>query len=310
MAFIYHQVFCDESGKYHNPNDPLIAFSGLCITPDRLGPFDREWRALLRAYEIDSLHMERATRLIENCGYRLHSHQTVEERTELLLPFADCINKHFEVGFIQAWSLKGFNSIPNEARKHLGGSSDPYFLAFVRGLQEVSHSMGEDDRISLICDDDVDTALDCYTHYRKVGQADHTIAKKTVAISFANDKHFPALQAADMAAFLTKHEAGFRYEQIPNMWEVLYDRLVTEPEPPYGIMRWRGNFADEELLVKMANQMAELAEQKKHEKQQARNIGIRRVRQNDASVDERATQRDTGGTGEGKGSKDAKKAGD
>jgi hypothetical protein len=276
MAFIYHQVFCDESGKYHNPADPLIAFSGLCITPDRLSAFDNEWRTLLRSYEIDSLHMERVTRLVEDHGYRFRKGQTAAERTELLFPFADCINKHFEIGFIQAWSLRGFNSIPNDARKLLGGSSDPYFLAFIRGLQEVADGMGEDDRISIICDDDVNTALDCYTHYRRIGEADWTIQRKTVAISFANDKHFPALQAADVAAFLTKHEAGWRYEKVPNTWERLFDRLVTVPEPPYGIMRWKGNFADEEQLVKMAIEMGDLAERRKIEKETAREIGIRR----------------------------------
>ena len=135
MAIVYYQIFCDESGKYDN--DPLIAFSGVCATADHLCSFDSQWRSLLRSYELDSLHMKQASRLAEDVGYRLRRGQTIEERTEALLPFADCINKHLEMGFIQAWDVKGFNHLSLETKKSLGGSNDPYFLAFVRGLAAV-----------------------------------------------------------------------------------------------------------------------------------------------------------------------------
>ena len=195
MAIVYYQIFCDESGKYQK--EPIVAFSGVCVTSDRLGAFDSAWRSLLTSYGLDSLHMERATRLVEGHGYRLRAGQTVEERTEFLIPFSDCINKYLEIGFIQAWDIRGFNYLSSAAKKALGGSHDPYFLAFVRGLAAIVDHIGEDDRVSIICDDDPYTAWDCYNHYRSVGKADWRIQKKAVALSFANDKHFPALQAAD-----------------------------------------------------------------------------------------------------------------
>ena len=266
MAFIYHQIFCDESGKYEQ--DPLIAFSGVSVTADRLAAFDSEWRSLLRSYELPDLHMARVSRLVENHGYRFAVGQTIEERAELLFPFADCINKHLEAGFIQAWSVPGYNSLSTAARNALGGSNDPYFMAFIRGLLAVVDWCSDDDRLSIICDDDVTTAWDCYVHYRSVGKAAPEIQKKAVSIAFANDKHFPALQAADMVAFLARQQANEAFYGKVNTWKTLYSRLLTEPSPPYGIMRWFVMYADEALLVDMANDMNAIREKRKLEKEQ------------------------------------------
>jgi hypothetical protein len=258
MAFTYHQVFCDESGKHQN--DPVIAFCSVVSTEDRLSAFDSDWRSLLRSYEMDYLHMAQASRRAENVGYRMKKEDTIEERTELLIPFADCINKHLEIGLIQAWHVRGFNRLSTAVMKTLGGQRDPYFLAFIRGLTELVHRIGEDDRISIIFDDDRDTAWDCYNHFRAIGEADPEVQKKAVSISFANDRHFPALQAADMVSFLARKEADERFNQVTNIWGSLYGRLTTEPQPQYGIMRWLELYADEENLVKLAREA-----QKKYE---------------------------------------------
>ena len=140
MAFVYHQVFADESGKYES--DPLIAFCAVTATAERLGPFDVAWRTLLRAYELDALHMARVSRLIETHGCYLRAGQTVDERSEALFPFVDLIAKHLERGIIQAWDVRGFNHLTSAVMRALGGSKDPYFLAFVRGLTHLSDYLG------------------------------------------------------------------------------------------------------------------------------------------------------------------------
>jgi hypothetical protein len=101
-----------------------------------------------------------------------------------------------------------------------------------------------------------------------VGTADGRIQKKAISLTCANDKHFPALQAADMLAFLTRHEANERFYKQPNTWATLFDRLTTEPEPGYGIMRWFRVFAAEEELLKFAIEMQQRVEQEKIEKAQ------------------------------------------
>ena len=286
--------------------DPLIAFSAVSATVDRLASFDSAWRALLRSYELDSLHMERASRLVENVGYRFRKGDTVEERTEALVPFADCINQHLEMGVIQAWDVRGYNKLSAAVLKALGGTNDPFFLAFIRGLLAVEERTGDDDRISIICDDDPTTAWDCYVHFRALGKAAVSVAKKAVSLSFANDKHFPALQAADMVAFLTRHEANEQFNGVPNMWRELYDRLTTEPEPPWGLMRWFRMYADEQKLVDFARESKAQAEKELREREEKRKR-IRKFRSDDAATNGGPAQRDKGGPGRGKNSEEENK---
>lgn len=300
MAFIYHQVFADESGKFEQ--DPLIAFCAVTATPDHLASFDAAWRTLLRAYEIDSLHMKQASRLREDCGFRMRKEQTLDERTDALIPFADLINKHLEMGVIQAWDVRGFNHLSYKVLQTLGGSNDPYFLAFVRGLAHIADVAGEDARISIICDDDPATAWDLYVHYRSLGKADFNIQRKAISLSFANDKHFPALQAADMLAFLTKHEAAEQFNGVANIWRRLFDRVTTEPRPPYGTMRWFKMFADEDTLVEFAREAREEAERAIREREENKSR-VLKVRPSDGDNPSRKSEGSERSDGSGEANK-------
>ena len=306
MAFVYHHVFCDESGKYQS--DPLIAFCAVTATDERLERFDKEWRELLRNYEITALHMAQHSRLMESDGYRFKKGDTLEERTMALFPFADLINKHLETGVIQAWDVRGFNHLSRAVLENLGGSNDPYFLALIRGLEEIADKTGDDDRINIIFDDDPFTAWDCYVHYRSLANASPKAAKKAVSLSFANDKHFPALQAADMVAFLTRFEANEKFNRVPNIWRTLYDRLKTEPLPPYGLMRWTEMFADEQLLVDFARENEAVAKEQLRLRQENRDR-IRKVQRDNAKTNPGSTQPDKGKVRGGKGGKKKKAEG-
>jgi hypothetical protein len=47
------------------------------------------------------------------------SDQSFDERIDALLPFADCINDHLEIGLGQAWDVKGYANLSMEAKKNL-----------------------------------------------------------------------------------------------------------------------------------------------------------------------------------------------
>src|SRR6266567_3312717 len=190
MAVIY--AYFDESGK--KGDHPVVTFSGLCATESKLQQFDSAWRVLLRQYELPFFHMVRVWRASVSLSKKLPA-QTVDERIEALKPFADCINEHLELGLIQALDVKGFNAMSKNARAKLGNTTDPYYVAFARALLELADYAQEGDLINLVCDDDAETAWDCYRHYRGIRRAHEKVRRKTIALSFADDKHFPALQA-------------------------------------------------------------------------------------------------------------------
>jgi len=252
MAILY--AYFDESGK--KGDHPVVTFTGVCLSQSRLQAFDDAWNELLRRYGIKSLHMARASRLKEAHGPLMLRHQSVDERIDALIPFSDCINAHFEIGLLQALDIKGFNSLTAEAKKGLGSPDDPYYLAFTRGLLEITEYVQDSDKISLVCDDDIQTAWDCYRHYRGIRRVHTGIDSKVVAISFADDECFPALQAADMVAFLSRLEAKRRFYDDYNMYLRLFNHTFKQRGVNY--IEWRMMFADEEKLRDLGKAMGSI----------------------------------------------------
>lgn len=272
MAII-HGYF-DESGK--QADHPVVTFTGVCVSQSRLKEFDDAWNVLLRQYGLKALHMAKASRLPENNGPLMPRHQTFDQRIDLLLPFAECMRKHLEMGLIQAYDVRGFKSISPAAKVGIGDPSDPYYLAFLRGLVEFVDYIHDDDRIALICDDDEATALGCYSHYRGVRRAYEPVRRKLVSLSFANDEYFPALQAADMLAFLSRLEAKKMFYSDYNPFRRLFYELTKSSNP--GEAQWFALFAPEEKLVDLGAALARLGIKKpkkkvtKHQKRLARSV--------------------------------------
>lgn len=252
MAFLY--AYFDESGK--KGDHPVVTFTGVCISQARLQGFDDAWNALLHQYGLQSLHMAKASRLNEHNGPKMPRHQSVDGRTDALSPFADCINEHFEIGLMQALDVKGFNSLTDAAKKGLGSPDDPYYLAFARGLLEIVNYVHENDRVCLICDDDAETAWPCYSHYRAIRRVEPEVRRKTASLSFADDEYFPALQAADMVAFLSRLEAKRRFYDDYYMYVKLFNHTVKQRGG--NRTTWKMMFADEEKLKDLGESMGRI----------------------------------------------------
>jgi hypothetical protein len=156
------------------------------------------------------------------------------------------MNRHMELGLIQAWDVKGFFALDETVRKSLGDVNDPYYLAFVRGLTELADYVHGDDRIALVCDDDESTAWQCYEHYRGVKRALPDIRKKAVSLAFANSHTFPALQAADMIAYLARMEAKSRFYGDRYDLRELFEYITAKQDP--GKMMWKEMFANEKTI--------------------------------------------------------------
>ncbi|MGB7496317.1 MAG: DUF3800 domain-containing protein [Candidatus Acidiferrum sp.] len=233
------QAFFDESGK--QSDHPLIAVCCVCAPLAKIENFNDNWNRLLRKYGVPDFHMVRASKYLRRWGNV--PEQKLDERIESLRPFADCIVDNLELGLVEAWDVKGFKAIPSQLRMKIGNVQDPYYLAFVRALMELADYPQGDDVLSLICDYDIETAWESYRHYQGVRRVDEKVRKKTVSISFADDKFFPALQAADLVAFLTRCEARNQFYGIHNEWLPLFSYLVSDR----GIskMQWKKMFADE-----------------------------------------------------------------
>jgi hypothetical protein len=174
--------------------------------------------------------------------------QKWSERFDVLKLFADCINQNLEVGLMQAWDVSAFAELSGHNKTGpIGSPTDP----FLELLDYIRH----DDRLNIVCDDDPETALVCYEHYRAIRAAYKKAKKKAISISFADDFYFPALQAADMVAMLARNEArriffGEDYESRD-----LLDYLITERTRP--TMTWKKMFADKATAQRLAKSLQE-----------------------------------------------------
>jgi hypothetical protein len=236
---ILHGYF-DESGKV---DKPVVAFCGFVAAASRIQSFDDEWNSVLRSYDMDFLHTSRAFKANAPLSPKIRK-QTFAERIETLKPFADCIRKHFECGIATAVDVAAFKAMSPGAKKQLGRIENPHYMAFTSGMAGFHHHLRGDDRVSFICDDDEETAWNCYQFYRQVRKIDAFSRKHFISISFADDKSFPALQAADFLSSLTRMRARFDFFGTPYDYAALFDYL-TAPQP---LFMWGVSFYDKTKL--------------------------------------------------------------
>jgi hypothetical protein len=248
MAIMY--MYFDESGK--RGDHPVVTFSSVCIRHSALEEFDNAWNRLLLQYELPYLHMMKASRIKENCGPKMPRHQKPSERSSALGPFADCINEYFELGLMIGLDSAGFNFLEDSKKEGLGVLNNPLYLAFMRGTLEIVKHLHEDDRLSIICDDDAKTAWGCYSHYRAIRKLRPEVNKKAISISFADDKIFPALQAADMVAFLARLEAKRRLFNDGYYFVDLFNRLMNRHGPEKTV--WMSAFTPYKKLKELAKE--------------------------------------------------------
>ena len=75
---------------------------------------------------------------------------------------------------------------------------------------------------------------------------DEQISQKVVSLRFADDELFPALQAADLVAYLSRREARFMFYAQNYGFRPLFNYMTKKQAP--GKMDWQALFANEESI--------------------------------------------------------------
>src|SRR5271166_1007474 len=165
MAFLHS--FFDESGKFKDHK--VVAFCGFGASDSQLREFDAQWENQLRRCGMDALHWVDARR----CGKRLGRNigaQTLKERINDLKPFADCVNDYLGLGVANVFEVTGYTSFAQEAKNLLGGSENPFYVQFLRTVMLLAEFARPEENITMMCDEDEETAWNCYRLYRRVKQ--------------------------------------------------------------------------------------------------------------------------------------------
>jgi hypothetical protein len=239
-------AFFDESGKFKDHR--IVAFCGFGASESQLKDFNKQWKNQLRRCGMETLHWVKARRNGKPLGNNIGI-QSLKDRINDLKPFADCINDYLGLGVACVFEVSGYTSFAQSSKNLLGGSDNPFYIQFLRTVLILEEFAKREDAISLTCDEDEETAWNCYGLYRRVKDIHPAAGKRLAEISFADDRFFPALQAADMLSFLCREEAKLQWDNE------LYDyceffRYLTDPRGTSNV-QWRVAFKTSKDLQKL-----------------------------------------------------------
>jgi predicted DNA-binding protein YlxM (UPF0122 family) len=220
-------AFFDESGKFHDKK--VISLSALCTTDETLTHFHDKWQELLSRCKLQYLKASEALKEDLSLSEVLPK-QSVSERIEALKPFAACIGEKLESATTMAVNVDAFQRTKEHVKKQISGGDNPYYFSFLRVVLACTER-ANGANISLIFDDDQETAENCFKLYRRLKNLEESWRDRFCAITFADDRVFSALQAADMVSGLFRLEGENRFFNKPYKYLPLLEYMTQDRGP-------------------------------------------------------------------------------
>ncbi len=255
---ILHSFF-DESGKFQDHQ--VVAFCGFGASDAQLKEFDKQWENQLLRCGMDALHWVKARRCGKALGDRIGP-QSLQERINDLKPFADCVNDYLGLGAACVFEVTGYASFAQDSKNLLGGSDNPFYVQFLRTVMLLAEFARPGENITMMCDEDEETAWNCYRLYRRVKEIHPKVGRRLAAISFADDVYFPALQAADMLSFLCREQAKLQWFGESYEYRDFF-RYLTDPRGTSNL-RWQVAFKNMDDLQKLEKSLVRKQQRREH----------------------------------------------
>jgi hypothetical protein len=236
LAHLY--VYLDESGK--KGEHPIVSFSGLVSTFDQWRAFQTQWDHWLGHYQIPHFHAVEAVRFSR--PYGTMEPGTPADRIRDILPFIGAITEGIAMGVAVAVDVRAYESIGGSLYRRYG--QDPHYFAFYNAVAAVldHYEVPVEATISLICDDDEQTAIRCYRLLKKMKRQYVDIVKRIPSICFNDDKSGGQTQAADLFAYVTRLEAQRKYLGKDYRWHPLFEAFQSGT--PQRHLHFAGGFYD------------------------------------------------------------------
>jgi hypothetical protein len=292
-------AYFDESGKYKDHD--LVCFGGVSSYQKDFVEFGDEWARLLHKNGLKILSCKDALKSHLPLGKK-NDALGIEKRTEALLPFIACVRKHLQVITGIAFDAKSFRQLPSHVFQALG--TDPNYVAFMRSLLRVLEFTPDGDHISIVCDDEEETAWTFYKLYRRVKKVWPGARKKLIALTFGDDAFMFALQASDVVSSLMRLEARFELFNEPYDYRPLFEALSQQPDLRHEKL-WDLGIAIVNQSTMRNTAEGLLKEWKKVQKADEERR-VRKIRRDDAGTDESSPRGDKSQTGRGKTSEKEK----
>jgi hypothetical protein len=220
MALAY--AFLDESGKYRS-ND-VVSFGAVVGGGASSAKLSEEWQALLFRTGLPYFKMSEAVKFEKALSDRIPA-QAANAREKSLEPFLACIAEHAELVIVMAMHVSAFQKMSKSVRHVLGSQDDPNYPMFLMTLIYARRFLNLNDSLGVICDEDEEAVLKCFSLYKKVKKTQNALRQSLASITFGDDRIFNQLQAADLIAGLGRLEARRRFSGESHAFISWFDRL-------------------------------------------------------------------------------------
>lgn len=185
----------DESGKLSNAE--YVVFGGSVASIEAWGYIVQEWDKRLASHGIPYLSMKEAMKL--KGPFEGWEHRT-QERDLLLIDLAKLLHSSVNFHVVSPVKSSSFKNSPESVRR---GLANPQYIGF-EGCMKAVVSGTTEDKIAIYCDSSEEYSPLCLKMYLKMRNLDEEFKNKCVSLTFAEDEHFPPLQAADMVAYCAR----------------------------------------------------------------------------------------------------------
>ena len=149
-------------------------------------------------------------------------------------------------------------------------------------MLEIIGFINKGDKLTLICDDDEETATNFFRLYRVIKNRWPPAKQTLAAISFADDKVLFGLQASDCVAALIRMEAGRALLGAKYRYRQLYKALIKQPERHERIWQVSIGIGDRNNLQRLAENLKgelERVQEKAKEQQEQEQLRQQRLQQ-------------------------------
>jgi hypothetical protein len=242
VRFMLLEAYFDDSGKESESGHRFVCIAGYLSPTSVWDAFNQNWEGLLLRHGIPELHMKRWKSIRSEKGW------TDAQADAALNDFVDLIRQGHLWGFGAGVDAHQWKTLPREKTNKLGSAQEFVMQRVFRMIMDEVGKSGLVAHINLVFDQDEEFSKPRLTRYYDIRRIDPLAKERAVIISFAAASQCPALQAADLLAYLTRARLEERANGQPE--SAHWRRLMTE-FPGYGIRYswdgWTGPDVEAEL---------------------------------------------------------------
>ena len=201
-----YRIYMDESGKFENQNCEYISMCGYVGHSSEWERIELEWNNCLFRWQVPPIHMAKIMHPEDDREWKKIKQDWGRswevKRDHMLLEFANLMQRSNAACVGAVVDAAHFRSLPDSPLKK--SYETPLKFAFhevvMRGIEK-TEVIDRYSPISLVIDDDRDTAHNCHFLLNALKIGFPKVRERISGICFVNDRFYPGVQAADMIAY-------------------------------------------------------------------------------------------------------------